>query len=178
MRKVVAYELLSLDGVAESPDLFITEWDEVMQENLNRVIASQDTVLLGHRMYDEWSEFWPKSDIEPFATFINGVEKFVATSTAAEPTWANDTLIDSDFPTFVTELKRRPGNDIGVHGSIELLQSLLEAGVVDELCLVIGPTVFGHGRKLFAKELANQLTLTRCFQSPAGYLLVDYQIKN
>ena len=71
MRKVVAYELLSLDGVAEEPSQFVAEFDDVMRENLGRVIASQDVVLLGRRTYDEWAGFWPSSDIEPFATFIN-----------------------------------------------------------------------------------------------------------
>jgi hypothetical protein len=79
VRKVVAYELLSLDGVAEHPDEFITDFDDVMRENLDRVIATQDAVLLGRRTYDDWAEFWPTSDIEPFASFINAVEKFVVT---------------------------------------------------------------------------------------------------
>ncbi|HTU07919.1 MAG TPA: dihydrofolate reductase, partial [Trebonia sp.] len=73
MRKVVAYELLSLDGVAEKPDEFITDWDAAMDANLGAVIAAQDSVILGRRSYEEWAEFWPGSDIEPFATFINGV---------------------------------------------------------------------------------------------------------
>ena len=81
MRKVVVYELLSLDGVAEQPDAFITDFDDVMQENLGSVIATQDSVLLGRRTYDEWAAFWPTAEHEPFATFINGVEKFVVTST-------------------------------------------------------------------------------------------------
>ena len=81
VRKVVVYELLSLDGVAEEPDEFINDFDDVMKENLGRVVATQDSVLLGRRTYDDWARFWPTSDIEPFASFINGVEKFVATST-------------------------------------------------------------------------------------------------
>jgi dihydrofolate reductase len=81
MRKVVAYELLSLDGVAEHPREFITEFDEAMSENLGRVIASQDAVLLGRRTYDDWASFWPSSAIEPFSSFINPVQKFVVTST-------------------------------------------------------------------------------------------------
>src|SRR5271170_3723380 len=79
VRKVVAYELLSLDGVAEHPDEFITEFDDAMRENLGRVIATQDAVFLGRRTYDDWARFWPTSDIEPFSSFINGVEKFVLT---------------------------------------------------------------------------------------------------
>lgn len=176
MRKVIAYELLSLDGVAEHPDAFITDFDDVMQENLGRVISSQDTVLLGHRMYDEWAAFWPGSDIEPFASFINGVEKFVATSTPPEKTWPNSTVIDGELPEFVNELKRQSGEDIGVHGSIALLQSLFEVGLVDELRLVIAPALQMHGRKLFDKGLPTRLTLTRHVESPAGYLMLDFQV--
>ncbi len=153
MRKVVAYELLSLDGVAEQPDEFITDFDDEMEENLDRVISSQDTVLLGHRTYDEWAEFWPTSEIEPFASFINGVEKFVVTSTMLGRIWSNTTVIDGELPKFVTELKRQSGDDIGVHESIAIVQSLLEFGLVDELRLVIAPALHLRGRKLFDKGL-------------------------
>ena len=75
MRKVVVYLLLSLDGVAEKPDGFVADWDDAMEANLGAVISAQDAVILGRRSYDEWAEFWPASDIEPFAPFINGVAK-------------------------------------------------------------------------------------------------------
>jgi dihydrofolate reductase len=175
-RKLVAYELVTLDGVAEHPDEFITEFDDVMEENLGRVIAAQDAVLLGRRTYDDWADFWPASDIEPFASFINGVEKFVATSTALEEPWARATVIDGDVLEFVSELKRRSGGDIGVHGSIELAQSLLEAGLVDELSLVVAPALQSHGRKLFERVLSRRLTLTRHAVSPSGYLLLDFHV--
>jgi dihydrofolate reductase len=175
-RSVVAYMLLSLDGVAEHPDEFITEFDGAMDENLARVIATQDTVLLGRRTYDEWAEFWPTSDIEPFASFINGVEKFVVTSTPPANAWTNATVVDGDLGEFVTQLKQRPGKDIGVHGSIALTQSLLELGLVDELRLVVSPSVHMHGRKLFDKGLSTRLTITRNITSPSGYLLLDYEV--
>src|ERR1700728_4241498 len=124
MRQVVAYELLSLDGVAEQPDAFITEFDDVMRESLGRVIAAQDAVLLGRRTWDDWAAFWPTSEIEPFATFINGVQKFVVTSTPPSREWAPTTVVDQDVADFVTELKHQPGGDIGIHGSISLAQSL------------------------------------------------------
>src|SRR5580658_685087 len=94
VRRVVAYELLSLDGVADQPDAFFADFDEVMRKNLGRVISTQDAVILGRRTYDDWAAFWPTSDIEPFATFINGVEKFVVTSTLPEELWANSTVVD------------------------------------------------------------------------------------
>ena len=149
MRKVVVYELLSLDGVAEQPDAFVTVVDDVMRENLGRVVATQDSVLLGRRTYDDWAVFWPTSDIEPFAGFINGVEKFVVTSTRPGHAWTNTTVIDGGLTDFVADLKRASGGDIGVHGSIALAQSLFEWGLVDELRLVIAPAVHTHGRKLF-----------------------------
>ena len=178
MRKVVVYELLSLDGVAEEPDEFINDFDDVMKENLGRVVATQDSVLLGRRTYDDWAAFWPTADYEPFASFINGVEKFVATSTTPDQTWEKTTVIDGGLAEFVSELKRRAGGDIGVHGSIALTQSLLERGLVDELRLVIAPAVHMHGRKLFDKGLPKRLTLTRDVSSPSGYLLIDFRVGN
>ena len=178
MRKVVAYELLSLDGVAEEPNDFVTEFDEVMRENLGRVIATQDAVLLGRRTYNDWAEFWPTRDYEPFASFINKVDKFVVTATTPGLAWANTTVVDGALPEFITELKQRSGSDIGVHGSIALTQSLLEEDLIDELRLVIAPAVQMHGRKLFDRGLSRRLTLTRHVVSPSGYLLLDFQFES
>ncbi len=176
MRKVVAYELLSLDGVGERPDEFVTDFDEVMRENLGRVIAAQDAVLLGRRTYDEWARFWPTSEIEPFASFINGVQKFVVTSTPPQEQWPKTKVVEDDVAGFVGELKQRPGGDIGIHGSISLAQSLLDASLVDELRLVIAPAVHVRGRRLFDISGPRSLSLTRSVSSPAGYLLLDYQL--
>jgi dihydrofolate reductase len=176
MRRVVAYELLSLDGVAEQPLEFVTHFDEVMEDNLARVIGTQDAVLLGRSTYNDWSEFWPESDVEPFASFINGVQKFVVTSTPPAAIWTETTVVSDDLADFVAELKQLPGGDIGIHGSISLAQSLLKAGLVDELRLVIAPAVHIHGRKLFDGWTPERLSLTRTATSPNGYLLVDYEI--
>ncbi|HTX45194.1 MAG TPA: dihydrofolate reductase family protein [Solirubrobacteraceae bacterium] len=178
MRKVVAYELLSLDGVAESPDQFVTDFDHVMRDNLGRVIAAQDAVLLGRRTYEDWAEFWPTSDIEPFASFINGVQKFVVTSTPLRSEWAETGVVNDGLADFVTELKQQSGGDIGIHGSISLTQSLLTAGLVDELRLVIAPAVHVHGRKLFDGESPLRLSLTNSVISPGGFLLLDYRLSS
>jgi dihydrofolate reductase len=176
VRKIIAYELLSLDGVAEQPDEFITNFDDEMRENLGRVIATQDTVLLGRRTYDDWARFWPTSDIEPFASFINGVEKCVVTSTTPDVPWENTTVVHEGLPQFVSELKRGSGRDIGLHGSIALTQSLLEEGMIDELRLVIAPALQMNGRRLFDRGLSSRLTITRQVASSSGYLLLDFQI--
>jgi dihydrofolate reductase len=176
VRKVVVYELLSLDGVAEAPDEFFTDWDDAMETNLGAVIAAQDSVILGRRSYQEWAAYWPGSDIEPFATFINGVAKYVATATPLDREWANATVIDGELVGFVRDLRNRPGADIGVHASISVAQALLAAGVVDELRLVIAPTIAGSGRRLLDGLPATRLESIRTTTSPTGYLLADYRV--
>lgn len=176
MRKVVAYELLSLDGVAEAPDKFFTEWDEAMDANLADVIGGQDTVILGRRSYDEWAEFWPGSDIQPFSAFINKVAKYVATSAPLEREWANTTVIDGGLVEFVRNLKEQSGSDVGIHASISVVQTLLAAGVVDELRLVIAPTIVGSGQRLLVGLPSIRLEPIRSATSPTGYLLVDYRV--
>lgn len=176
MRKVVLYELSSLDGVAEDPDKFFRDWDEAMEANLAAVIGSQDAVVLGRRSYDEWSEYWPGSDVEPFATFINNVAKYVASSTPLERAWNNTTAIEGDLVQFVRDLKASPGGDIGVHASISVAQALLAADAVDEVRLVVAPAVAGYGRRLLDGLPPARLELLRSSASPTGYLLVDYRV--
>ncbi len=178
MRKVVVSEYMSLDGVAEKPDdfVFVSDFDDAMAEDFASTISTQDTVLLGRRTYDDWAVFWPNSEIEPFASFINNVEKFVVTSSPLTPTWSRSTAIEGGLVEFVTELKRGPGNDIGVAGSLTLVQSLLEANLVDELKLVVAPAIQIHGRRLFERGLPTRLTLVREVTTTAGYLLLDFRV--
>lgn len=180
MRKVVAYELMSVDGVAESPETFVLAWDDVMAENLFRVIGTQDDVVLGRSQHDEWAAYWPTATSDPeFAAFINGVPKHVATSSPLTIPWDATSTIDGPVEDFVAELKHGTGGDIGVHGSITLLHSLLRAGLVDELELVISPVVVGTGRRLFERgEGIHRLELTRSVASPSGALLVGYRAQN
>ena len=140
------------------------------------MIATQDAVILGRRSYDEWVGFWPGSEIEPFATFINGVAKHVATSAPLEPQWTNAHVIDGDLVEFTRRLKDGPGGDIGVHGSMSVAQALLAGGIVDELRLVIAPSIAGGGRRLFDGPPPIRLELIRSETSPTGYLLVDYRV--
>ena len=176
MRKLVAYELLSLDGVAEDPDEFILDFDDIMQANLDLVIASQDAVILGRRNYEEWANFWPLSDIEPFATFINSVQKYVVTSRSTPLAWSNSSALGANFIDDIVDLKQRDGGDIGLHGSIQLTQALLAHGVVDELRLVIAPVVRSRGRKLFNDDSALKLELVSSVATTSGALLVHYVV--
>ena len=175
-RKVVAYELLSLDGVAEAPDRFFDDWDEAMDAQLGRVIADQDAVILGRRSYDEWAGYWPGSPIEPFAPFINAVPKYVATSTPLTQSWAGCQAIEGSLVDFVRQLKAQPGGDIGVHASLSVARALLAAGLVDELRLVVAPVVIGQGRRLLDGLPRIALEPITAPSSHAGNLRVDYRV--
>ena len=175
MRKVVVLELLSLDGVAEAPETFFG-WDDALDAKLEADIATQDVVVLGRRTYAEWATFWPMSDVEPFASFINAAPKHVATSTPLDREWAHTTAISGDLVEFVRDLKRQPGGDIGVHGSISIARALLAAGAVDELRLTVGPMIAGHGRRLLDGLPPLGLELVRSATSPSGYISVDYRV--
>lgn len=175
-RKVVAAYFLSLDGVAEAPDQFLTTWDDETDANGERLIATQDAVVLGRRTHDEWAGFWPGSEIQPFADFINAVPKYVATSTPLDLEWAGSHVIDGGLVDGVRRLKRQPGGDIGVHGSISVTRALLAAGVVDELRLVVAPVVVGSGRRLLDGLSSIRLETIRSVLSAGGNLLVDYRV--
>lgn len=178
VRKVVVYEFMSLDGVAENVASLFTEGDDdqVDADAGAAVIATQDAVILGRRTYDEWAPFWPGSEIEPFASFINTVPKYVATSTPLDQEWANASAIDGGLVDFVRDLKNRPGGDIGVHGSISVAQALLAAGVVDELKLVIAQTIAGVGRRLLDGLPPIRLAPIRGVISPTGNLILDQRV--
>ena len=154
----------------------MTNCDDAMDSHLAAVISTQDLVILGRRSYDEWAAFWPGSDIEPFATFINGVTKYVATSAPLAQECADRTVIDGELVEFVRELKTTQGGDIGVHASISVAQSLLAAGVVDELRLVIAPNIAGRGRRLLDELPAIRFELVDSTTSPTGSLLLRYRV--
>ena len=186
MRKLVLYTLMSLDGDVDDPTAYFQgsrpgsapEFDEAMIENERRVIESQDAVLLGRGMYDEWSRYWPASDEQPFADFINGVQKYVVTSSPLAGGWNNSEAVAGPIEEVVRDLKGRAGGDIGVHGSITLAQSLLAADLVDELQLVVGPAFGFSGRRLFADaRAARWLELLRAEQTPSGALLLSYRVR-
>jgi len=175
-RKVVAGHFLSLDGVAEAPERFITAWDDETDASGADLIATQDAVILGRRTYDDWAQFWPGSEIQPFASFINAVPKYVATSTRLDREWTSSRVIDGGLVDFVRHLKDQPGGDIGVHGSISVTRTLLAADVVDELRLVIAPTIAGSGQRLLDGLPLIRLETIRGAASSSGHVLVDYRV--
>jgi len=170
MRKVTSYLFISLDGVVEAPDTFVrSDLYEDFDPLTAEMIAEQDAVLLGRKTYDDWSVFWPQSTIEPFATFINNTPKYIVSKTLQSVDWHQSNLIAGNLGDEIAALKRQPGKTIGVHGSISLVQSLLTAGLLDELKFTLIPAVAGHGRRLLSRDGEPiQLTLDSTRVTPRG----------
>ena len=179
MRNVVLMQWLSLDGVAEEPsDWFFDDGPELF-DLVGRVIQGQDDVLLGRGTYDYWCDYWPTSEVEPFASFINGTRKHVATSSDLNGSWANTVRMTEPVTGYVQQLKQESGGDIGIHGSTELARSLIAARLVDELRFVIPPTMAGHGKRLFDPDSPTELQqfhVVEVEQTPKGTLFLHYRV--
>lgn len=177
MRRIIASEFVSLDGVFEAPN----EWhfpyfsDEMGQE-IMAGMGQADAMLIGRVNYEEWADFWPNQDPEenPAAGFMNGVRKYVVSTTLEEPlAWENSTLIKGNAAQEVSKLKEGEGGDITISGSASLVRSLLREGLIDELKLMIHPLVVGKGKRLFEEEddqIPLELEDSRTFSKGVVYL--------
>lgn len=151
MRKIVATESVSLDGVMESPEEWSPAYSTQELEEANASgMASSDALLLGRVTYEELVAFWPaQSDDNPIAEFINNVPKYVVSTSLEDVEWNNSTLIDGNVTEEIAELKQREGEGIGIVGSGTLVRSLLDYGLLDELVLHVHPLILGDGKRLF-----------------------------
>ncbi len=144
--------MVSLDGVVGSPQEWAFPYSDAEMEATNAAgMAASDALLLGRVTYEEFAAFWPNQPAgTPMIDYINGVAKFVVSSTLKEPLgWNNSTLIGGDVAEKVADLKRQPGKDITVIGSDKLAHSLLRDGLLDELRLMVHPVIVGGGKRLF-----------------------------
>lgn len=182
MRKLVATELMSMDGVVESPDQWAFSYtDEEMQAEDAAGMASSDALLLGRATYEEFAAFWPN---QPGGTlmvdYINSVRKYVVSTTLEEPLgWNNSALLGGDFVEEVSDLKNQPGKNITVTGSIILVRSLMREGLLDELRCVVCPVVRGSGRRHFEDESdRRELELVDSKTFGTGVVTLTYRPKS
>ena len=190
--KLTVTTFLTVDGVMQGPggpeedpsdgfDLggwLVPYADEDMGRIVVEWFATADAFLLGRRTYEIFAGYWPQvtDENDPVAVALNGLPKYVASTTLNRVDWANSTLIEKDVVDAVTELKSRPGRDLQVHGSGELAQTLIEHDLVDEYRLFIYPVVLGRGRRLFASgAVPSALRLADVRTTAAGVAVHTYE---
>jgi dihydrofolate reductase len=160
MGRIVVTEFISLDGVIEDPggsedykhggwSFEIERGEEGDKFKLDETVASE-ALLLGRKTYEGFAEAWPSREGD-FADKFNNMPKYVVSSTLNDPEWTNTTVIGGDLPAEVSRLKTELDGDIVVHGSAQLVQALVDEGLVDELRLMVFPVVLGAGKRLFGE---------------------------
>lgn len=176
-RHVVLYELMSIDGFADDPGegQWLADTGTELGEFLAETIATQDAVLLGRRTYEKWAPYWPTAQFQPFSGFINSTPKYVFTSTPLEIDWTHSTPVTEQATSFVADLKRQSGGNIGIHGSLSLARELLAAHLVDELRIVLAPSLAGTGKRLFGSDSDLQRFELLSSKRSGGCLLLHYR---
>ena len=178
MSKVVSSLFISLDGVVEDPQWTMNYFDEDMGKEMDTQIQKLDAVILGRESYVEWAGYWPTSNDEPFASFINNIPKYVFSKTLESADWKNSTLVKGDLAEEVNRLKQQYSRNIGVSGSLSMTRSLIASNLLDELHIQVHPVVVGKGRKLFQDgDSLKHFKLVDNRTTGSGVLLLTYALK-
>jgi dihydrofolate reductase len=185
MGRIVVTEFVSLDGVMEDPggaeDFKYGGWafefdrgEDGDKFKLDEAVDSE-ALLLGRVTYEGFAEAWPSRDGE-FADKFNSMPKYVISSTLENADWTNTTVLNGDVAEEVAKLKQRIDGDIVVHGSARLVQTLVDAGLVDELRMMVFPVVLGAGKRLFGDTSdKTPLRLTDSKMVGDGVAILTYQ---
>ncbi len=192
--RIVISEFMSLDGVVQAPGGAEEDTDggfrhggwsmpffdeEVMGPAFDEMVGRTDALLYGRRTWQVMAGAWPDRAGDPFADWINGVQKYVVSSTLTEAdlTWGPTALIPGDTVLeAVAELRDRPGRDLNMIGSSQLVRTLLAADLVDELSLMIEPIVLGGGKGIFPDDgAARTFELLSATTTSTGVQVCRYQ---
>jgi len=179
MRKLIVSTFLTLDGVMQAPGgpeeddsggfahggWSVNYWDDRMGEVMGAAMSVPFDLVLGRRTYDIFAAYWPHASEEQGAKPLNDATKHVASRSRPTLEWRNSVLIEGDAAEGVAALKQQDGPELQVHGSGDLVQTLLRHGLVDEYRLWVFPLVIGSGKRLFADGTV-----------PAALRLVDSQV--
>jgi dihydrofolate reductase len=157
MRTLAITQNITVDGSIEmlgdwfDPQVQGDTDNSDLLEELHRQDRAADGLLVGRRTFQDLRGYWPQQsdDTTGITAYLNQVQKYVVSSTMAQPDWQNSTILTSDVVQKVGALKEEPGQDIVVTGSITLCHALIEAGLVDQYRLFVYPVVQGRGRRLF-----------------------------
>ena len=180
MRKLIAGLFISLDGVVEAPDQWQLDFfDEDMGKAMQSMLDKSSTALMGRVTYQAWADYWPNASDEPFASWINNIPKYVASTTLKDVSWRNTSLLKGPLADDIARLKQQPGQNITVTGSPTLVRSLLKGGLLDELTLSVHPVVVGRGERLFHDgDDLKRLKLLDSSITGSGVAILTYQTSN
>ena len=177
MRKIIVAEFIALDGVVEAPDRWHFPYaDEEMYAAMWSIGDRADTMLLGRVTYESFAgAFANAPDDDPVAARMNRPAKVVVTRSRTDLAWRNSTALTGDVVREVAALKEQPGGAILVTGSTTLVRTLLRAGLVDELHLLLHPIVVGAGQRLFEEGASVPLKLAGCDRLGTGVVHLAYR---
>ena len=189
MRTLTVTTFVTLDGVMQAPggpeegapDFLhggwsVTYWDDLMSEIQTRAMSDPFDLVLGRKTYDIFAAYWPKADDDAGARPLNEATKYVASRRRPELTWENSVLLDGDAGDAIAELKTRPGPELQVHGSGNLVQTLRDRRLVDRYRLWIFPVVLGQGARLFPDSAVPEgFTLLTQESSTTGVIIATYE---
>jgi dihydrofolate reductase len=190
MRKIVVLSFISLDGVMQAPGgpeedtsgdfkfggWTVPHWDDLAGELMDKQMSGEFDLLLGRKTYDIFAGYWPKQDGEIPAGVFNRATKYVVSNSTPNLTWENSKLIDGDVAAKLKEIKAGDGPMLQVHGSGNMIQTLLKNDLVDELWLKTYPVLLGNGKKLFADGvIPAAFELTDSKVTPKGVIFAKYK---
>ena len=181
MRKIVVSEFVSADGVMEAPDTWQFPFQsEEMGAITERQTRDTDAFLLGRVTYEVFAGFWPTMTNNEFgvADKWNSAPKYVVSRTLQKADWHNSTLIKSNVIEEIRKLKQQPGGRIGIIGSGILVHSLLDAGLIDAIEVLVHPIVLGKGGRLFADGYHSPMKLADSKILSNGVVYLSYQIEH
>jgi dihydrofolate reductase len=174
MGKIISNFFIALDGVVEAPDQWhFPYFNDEMGAVVGSGMETNKAFLMGRKLYDEWSAYWPNSTDEPFASFFNDIPKYVISSSLENPTWNNTTVLPGDVDA-VRQVKDSIDGDIVLSGSATTVRWLLDNGLLDELRLLVHPIAVGHGQRLFEDTSTHKLELVDSDALSTGVLNLTY----
>lgn len=189
--KIVVMQFVTLDGVSQGPGSadedrtdgfarggwFVPYIDDAFVRQMSDWLDLADGLLLGRRTYDSFARDWPQiAEPDPFASRMNALPKYVVSNTLDRGEWNPTTVLRGDISETVGRLREMPGRELQVHGSARLAASLLDAGLVDTLRLVLAPVILGGGRRLLAGRSDAGLRLREHHTTAAGLVVLDYVV--
>jgi dihydrofolate reductase len=182
MKKIIASEWISLDGVFDAS--LMGEWNapyhsDSRAEYIREGIMSCGAMLYGRKTYEMLAPYWSalKNNEMGVADKLNTAPKYVVSSTLKKADWGDSTIIRENIAGEIKKLKGSSGGDILIQGSATLVKSLLEAGLVDELRLLVHPVIMGRGERFFQDGMHASLQLTETRTLDLGVIVLYYQLK-